>query len=162
LVDAFEGAAAALFEAPAVALRAKGVRYHGSTSWHSDSSDAEVASIGFAAYLEPLDGGSGALRVVPGSHRPDYGAAVLAYGARSAHSTSPTRKRRRCGHGGAPRARRRRVLGARSFGKSTTMVSFFEGRASRLIALLVSLLFQIACGGSNQDTSDGGALSDGS
>jgi len=29
-----------------------------------------VASVGFACYLEPLDGATGALRVAPGSHRP--------------------------------------------------------------------------------------------
>jgi hypothetical protein len=39
----------------------------------------ELDSIGFAAYLEPLNGESGALRVVPGSHRPELGEALGRY-----------------------------------------------------------------------------------
>jgi hypothetical protein len=35
-----------------------------------------VASIGVAAYLEPLGADSGALRVLPGSHRPEFGDAL--------------------------------------------------------------------------------------
>jgi Phytanoyl-CoA dioxygenase (PhyH) len=49
-------------------VRAKAVEYLGSSNWHRDS-DADVASIGFACYLEPLTSTTGALRVVPGSHR---------------------------------------------------------------------------------------------
>lgn len=51
-------------------VRAKAVEYHGSSSWHRDS-DADVSSVGFACYLEPLTAKTGALHVVPGSHRHD-------------------------------------------------------------------------------------------
>jgi hypothetical protein len=49
-------------------LRAKGTRYGGSSGWHSDS-ELDVPSIGFVAYLEPVEAHNGALRVQPGSHR---------------------------------------------------------------------------------------------
>jgi phytanoyl-CoA dioxygenase PhyH len=48
--------------------RAKGTQYFGSSALHADS-DLAVASLGFVAYLEPVDATSGALRVVPRSHR---------------------------------------------------------------------------------------------
>ena len=51
-----------------VPVRAKAVEYHGASSWHRDC-DLEVASVSFACYLDPLTRASGALRVVPGSHR---------------------------------------------------------------------------------------------
>jgi len=87
LLDRFEAAAALLLDGPVVPIRAKGVRYHGSTAWHADSSDAIVRSLGFAAYLEPLDASTGALRVVPGSHRADFGAAVRDFLAGGAGTT---------------------------------------------------------------------------
>jgi hypothetical protein len=40
-----------------------------------------VASLGCAAYLEPLKAETGALRVLPGSHRPGLGDAIRAAGA---------------------------------------------------------------------------------
>src|SRR4051794_5395188 len=67
LLDRFETAAATLLGGPVLPVRAKGMRYFGSTSWHTDSSHP-IASVGFAAYLEPLDAENGALRVLPGSH----------------------------------------------------------------------------------------------
>ncbi len=68
LLDALEPVAAALLGGPVVPTRAKGVRYTGDTPAHVDSV-RPVASVGVAAYLEPLDDTSGALRVLPGSHR---------------------------------------------------------------------------------------------
>lgn len=70
-----EPLAQALLGGPVLPLRAKGMRYHGSTRWHADSTST-VASVGFAAYLEPLDSDSGALRVLPGTQHPALGAAV--------------------------------------------------------------------------------------
>ncbi|MDB4985538.1 MAG: hypothetical protein JWN04_716 [Myxococcaceae bacterium] len=78
LLDRFEKAAAALLEGPVLPVRAKGMHYFGSTSWHTDSS-RPVASVGFAAYLDPLNVENGALRVLPGSHRGEYGSIVAAY-----------------------------------------------------------------------------------
>ncbi len=70
--------ATGLLGRPSLALRAKGMRYAGSTPWHVDSTRAAV-SLGFLAYLEPLDASNGALRVVPGSHRGDFREAALGY-----------------------------------------------------------------------------------
>ncbi len=48
-------------------------RYSHSTHWHPDAQDAprspERAGVKYAIYLEPLAADSGALRVIPGSHR---------------------------------------------------------------------------------------------
>ena len=68
LVDALAGPATQLLDRAVIPVRAKGTRYLGGTSWHRDS-DLDVATVGFAAYLEPLDSHNGALRVLPGSHR---------------------------------------------------------------------------------------------
>jgi hypothetical protein len=64
-------------------VRAKGVTYlPGPTKWHRDS-DHPVRSLGIACYLEPLDAEGGALWVLPGSHRPEFAAAVAAYASHS-------------------------------------------------------------------------------
>jgi phytanoyl-CoA dioxygenase PhyH len=78
LLDRFEASAAVLLGGPVLPVRAKGMRYFGGTPWHRDS-PLDLASVGFAAYLEPLQADSGALRVLPGSHRHDFGGAVQAY-----------------------------------------------------------------------------------
>lgn len=70
--------ATGLLGRPSLPIRAKGMRYAGSTPWHVDSMRAPV-SLGFLAYLEPLDASNGALRVVPGSHRGDFREAALRY-----------------------------------------------------------------------------------
>lgn len=75
LLDAFTPMAETLLGAAVLPVRAKGQRYHGSTPWHTDST-RPVPSVGFAAYLEPLTWEVGALRVLPGSHHPEYGNAV--------------------------------------------------------------------------------------
>jgi hypothetical protein len=67
LLDALVGRAAELLGRRALPTRAKATRYAGSTAWHRDS-DLPIASIGVLAYLEPLTGATGALRVVAGSH----------------------------------------------------------------------------------------------
>lgn len=68
LLRNFAGRARRLLGTDVLPVRAKAVEYHGSSSWHRDS-EADVASAGFACYLEPLTATTGALRVVPGSHR---------------------------------------------------------------------------------------------
>ncbi len=67
LVDRFAPVAAALLGRDVLPVRAKAVAYAGETGWHVDAEGPPV-SVGFLAYLEPLDAGSGALRVRPGSH----------------------------------------------------------------------------------------------
>lgn len=68
LLDAFAVPASKLLGRPVLPGRAKGTRYFGSSGFHADS-DAAIPSLSFVAYLEPLDATSGALRVIPGSHR---------------------------------------------------------------------------------------------
>ncbi len=48
--------------------RAKCTEYHDATGSHRDS-ELAIRSLGFLAYLEPLTADTGALRVLPGSHR---------------------------------------------------------------------------------------------
>jgi hypothetical protein len=47
--------------------------YSGDTPWHSDNWSREVIRIKIAFYLDPLSRETGALRVIPGSHRPGEG-----------------------------------------------------------------------------------------
>ena len=73
LLDALAGLAAQLLGRRVLPGRAKGTRYFGASGFHADS-DVAIPSLGFLAYLEALDATSGALRVVPGSHRPERAA----------------------------------------------------------------------------------------
>ena len=82
-LDLLEPVAATLLGGPVLPTRAKGVLYRGDTAWHADSASA-VASVGFAAYLEPLRAETGALRVLPGSHRGDFAEALRTLGAAGA------------------------------------------------------------------------------
>src|SRR5690349_18565425 len=43
--------------------------YVGDTRWHSDGWHKEILHIKIAFYLDPLTANTGALRVIPGSHR---------------------------------------------------------------------------------------------
>jgi hypothetical protein len=72
LLDRFAVTATSLLGRPVLPLRAKCVLYFGEAGWHRDS-ELDVPSLGFAAYLEPLDETNGALRVRPGSHRTHAG-----------------------------------------------------------------------------------------
>lgn len=87
LLDQLEAVAATLIGCPVIPTRAKGVLYAGDTPWHSDSS-FPLASLGFAAYLESLTAGNGALRVLPGSHRPELAEALRRLGAAGAPAAS--------------------------------------------------------------------------
>jgi hypothetical protein len=79
LLDRAEAVATNLLGGPVLPTRAKGVRYRGNTPWHVDSF-FPVVSLGVAAYLEPVGADSGALRVLPGSHHPDFAKALHALG----------------------------------------------------------------------------------
>jgi hypothetical protein len=71
--------AAELLGTPVLPVRAKGVRYTGSAGWHRDSEHEAVPSVGAVAYLEPLQAGNGALRVLPGTQHRGYADAVQAH-----------------------------------------------------------------------------------
>ncbi|HZT65681.1 MAG TPA: phytanoyl-CoA dioxygenase family protein [Acidimicrobiales bacterium] len=68
LLERFALTAEMLLGRRVLPVRAKGTRYYGDTAWHRDSEHG-VASVGFLAYLEDVSVGTGALRVVPGSHQ---------------------------------------------------------------------------------------------
>jgi hypothetical protein len=68
LLDDLADLATALLDRPVLPGRAKGTHYFGSSRLHADS-DAAIPSLGFVTYLEPVRASSGALQVVPGSHR---------------------------------------------------------------------------------------------
>jgi hypothetical protein len=46
-----------------------GNRYVGNTGWHPDSRSNLLAGVKFAIYMQPVGAETGALRVIPGSHR---------------------------------------------------------------------------------------------
>jgi Phytanoyl-CoA dioxygenase (PhyH) len=78
LTNRFAHTAVELLRAPILPGRTKGTEYHGATDWHRDS-DGPLRSIGFVCYLDALDGDTGALQVVPGSHHGEFAASILAY-----------------------------------------------------------------------------------
>jgi len=47
-------------------------RYVGDTKWHPDTKSAHQYGIKFAFYLEPVGAETGALRVIPGSHKQPF------------------------------------------------------------------------------------------
>lgn len=75
LLDRCAPWAAALAGRPVLPARAKGQHYLGDTAWHTDS-DHPILSLGCLAYLESLQAANGALRVLPGSHQPAWGAQI--------------------------------------------------------------------------------------
>ena len=87
MLDGAEAIAANLLGGTVLPTRAKGVRYCGNTPWHTDTS-FPIASVGFAAYLDPLGEQDGALRVLPGSHRRELGDAIHALGGVGMDATS--------------------------------------------------------------------------
>src|SRR3954447_20868519 len=46
-----------------------GVRYDGATYWHRDGNHRALRLLKIVQYLEPLGSGTGALRIIPGTHR---------------------------------------------------------------------------------------------
>ena len=44
-------------------------RYISNTRWHADTGSIDQYGVKFAHYLQPVDANSGALRVIPGSHK---------------------------------------------------------------------------------------------
>jgi hypothetical protein len=80
LLDRTEAVAAAILGGSVLPTRAKGMRYWGNTPWHADS-DLPLVSVGIVAYFESLAEDTGALRVLPGSHRPEFAGSLRALGA---------------------------------------------------------------------------------
>ena len=72
----FYGIAKQLFGEEAIGHESSAVPFVGDTRWHCDRSgpDIQISRFGckFCVYPESLDGDSGALRVIPGSHHPPF------------------------------------------------------------------------------------------
>jgi hypothetical protein len=67
LVERLHPVARRFLEAEALPGPAEAILFFDQAPWHDDTGFG-VTSVKFAAYLEPLDAASGALRVIPGSH----------------------------------------------------------------------------------------------
>lgn len=74
------GASAELISGPTVPTVGVATCFTGNAGWHTDQGPA-VGGVKFLAHLEPRTAETGALRVVPGSHHPDYSRAICAYRA---------------------------------------------------------------------------------
>jgi hypothetical protein len=71
----FLGTAGRLLAAPALPTYAEGVLLFGQAGFHYDDGTGSKG-VKFVAYLEPLTAGTGALRLMPGSHHPDFAASL--------------------------------------------------------------------------------------
>lgn len=80
--DRFLGVARRLLAAPVLPTYAEGNLLFGEAGFHTDCGTG-TPGVKFVAYLEPLTATSGALRLMPGSHHRDFGAAIDAWEARN-------------------------------------------------------------------------------
>lgn len=69
----FLGAARRLLEGPVLPTYAEGILLFGQAGLHYDDGTGS-RGVKFVAYLEPLTAETGALRLMPGSHHPDFAA----------------------------------------------------------------------------------------
>jgi hypothetical protein len=72
------GAAERLLGGPVIPECPEGVLYFADAGWHTDDGIG-VRGVKFAAYFDELAAGTGALRLVPGSHHPEQNARLAAY-----------------------------------------------------------------------------------
>ena len=75
------GAAEQLLGGPVIPECPEGVLYFFEAGWHTDDGIG-VRGVKFAAYFDELTAGTGALRLVPGSHHPEQNARLAAYSCR--------------------------------------------------------------------------------
>jgi hypothetical protein len=80
--ERFLAAARELVGAPVVPTYAEGVLYFDQAGFHDDAGPG-VKGVKFVAYLEPLTAATGALRLLPGSHHPEFAAIVGAWEERN-------------------------------------------------------------------------------
>jgi hypothetical protein len=72
------GAAEQLLGGPVIPECPEGVLYFAEAGWHTDDGIG-VRGVKFAAYFDQLTAGTGALRLVPGSHHPEQNARMAGY-----------------------------------------------------------------------------------
>lgn len=70
--ERFCGVAEQLYGEDTLGLVADANRYVGDTRWHPDTGSIHQFGVKFAFYLEPVGPDTGALRIIPGSHRQPY------------------------------------------------------------------------------------------
>ena len=75
------GAAEQLLGGPVIPECPEGILYFSEAGWHTDDGIG-VRGVKFAAYFDELTAGTGALRLVPGSHQPGQNARLSAYSCR--------------------------------------------------------------------------------
>ena len=75
------GAAEQLLGGPVIPECPEGVLYFSEAGWHTDDGIG-VRGVKFAVYFDELAAGTGALRLVPGSHHPEQNARLAAYSRR--------------------------------------------------------------------------------
>ena len=68
----FADVAEQLFGKKSLGIAVDGNYMVGDTQWHPDTASVDYMGIKFCIYPDPLDGGRGALRVIPGSHREPF------------------------------------------------------------------------------------------
>jgi hypothetical protein len=71
----FLGAARRLLKGPVLPTYAEGILLFGQAGFHDDDGTGSTG-VKFVAYLEPLAASTGALRLMPGSHHPDFAASL--------------------------------------------------------------------------------------
>lgn len=74
----FCDAAERLLDGPVIPECPEGVLYFAEAGWHTDDGIG-VRGVKFAAYFDQLSAGTGALRLLPGSHHPEQNARLAAY-----------------------------------------------------------------------------------
>jgi hypothetical protein len=82
----FIDAAEQLLGGPVIPECPEGVLYFAGAAWHADDGIG-VRGAKFAAYFGELSAGTGALRLVPGSHHPEQNARLTAYSRRRGRVT---------------------------------------------------------------------------
>lgn len=80
--DRLHGVAEQLLGAQALPWYPEAILFFGEAGLHSDVGTG-VVGLKLACYLEPLTAENGALRLLPGSHHPDYGAAMRRFQRRN-------------------------------------------------------------------------------
>lgn len=68
----FLAVAQQLLGKPVLGIAVDGNYMVGDTLWHPDTGSLDYTGVKFCIYPDPLDGGNGALRVVPGSHQEPF------------------------------------------------------------------------------------------
>jgi hypothetical protein len=80
--DRFLGAARRLLDAPVLPTYAEGILLFAQAGFHDDDGTGSTG-VKFVAYLEPLTAQTDALRLMPGSHHPDFAASLKGWERRN-------------------------------------------------------------------------------